>query len=788
MKRLVAIIFLSVICTTASAQLYGNKWRFGVSTGVTNYFGDIRPLKVNNFGNFTRLYKRYDTYSEQLSYQISMEYALGKSVGLMLTVGTYQFGAGDRFVQNDGNLFVEGLNFERALNFQTDIYDTGLSFVFKPDNDWLLGGKSIIAPYFTLGFGVQNFDVNGDLLDENGNRYDYTNMNTIPDGTFETNLRDLRTEDHDGYRQTTLYANLGLGFRIRLSRSLEIFAQTDFKRAGTDYLDDISGQYRTSYDNDFQAYAAKPGTNVVTPENPWRGFENQRVDWYIYHGIGIKFSFGANKETFNPPVVTQRYTYEPSESDLLKLENQRLQLEPKEPDQTNYITVIQLPEKRALLDSARQISRTELDSAQMVELEVLRDSVQLDSASLARSLIELNNESEDFDEIRRLAESDGTTSVEVRNTRLQSIANQQASLQTRIDSLESLQSGNQFTLDSINQTLSFQSAMASQDTTSMAEEFNEILIYPGQVTRVLYSQEQATQVNLDSAQAVSNYESRTDMMSREQFDEELEKFREDMLQAQATRDSAMMMAFAAKLESQPLAESTAETEPQEIVLTQEGIDEETRKKIEKNNEKARKAEEKAARRQEKLDEKNNELLKDALLVGGTAAATAAITSGGNDKAPADSTLYQPDSLLLARIEQDSLLIDSLRNVPRVVDTVLIEKTNPLLLKSSKVEIYFGINETTLSEEEKQKLEPIATYLAENPDSKLELIGFADNTGTFEYNLMISNQRVEAVYRFLNQEFGIETDRMVKEVGGLIMRGSKQSMGQDRRVEIRLYQE
>jgi len=115
MKRLIAIILFSVICTTASAQLYGNKWRFGVSMGVTNYLGDIRPLKVNNFGNFTRLYKRYDNYSEQLSYQVSMEYSLGKSVGIMLTVGTYQFGAGDRFVQNDGNLFVEGLNFERAL-------------------------------------------------------------------------------------------------------------------------------------------------------------------------------------------------------------------------------------------------------------------------------------------------------------------------------------------------------------------------------------------------------------------------------------------------------------------------------------------------------------------------------------------------------------------------------------------------------------------------------------------------------------------------------------------------
>lgn len=146
MKKLALFLLFICISTLAQAQLYGNKWRFGISGGVTNYMGDIRPLKINDFGNFTRLYKRYDNYSEQLFYQLSLEYTLGNSVGLMLTAGTYQFGAGDRFVQNNGELFNESLNFDRALNFQTDLYDAGLSFVFKPDNDWMLPGNSIIAP------------------------------------------------------------------------------------------------------------------------------------------------------------------------------------------------------------------------------------------------------------------------------------------------------------------------------------------------------------------------------------------------------------------------------------------------------------------------------------------------------------------------------------------------------------------------------------------------------------------------------------------------------------------
>uniref|UniRef100_UPI0025916EB2 hypothetical protein n=1 Tax=uncultured Algoriphagus sp. TaxID=417365 RepID=UPI0025916EB2 len=263
MRRTLSILAFLLIFSAAHSQQYGYKWRFGFSAGTTNYFGDIRPLGVRNFSDFTKLYRRYDTYSQDLSFQASIEYALGNSVGLMITAGSYQFGSGDRFVRNDGTLFTEGENFDRALNFQTNLLDAGLSFVIKPDNNWLLSGKSIFAPYITIGAGVQTFDVFGDLLDANGNRYDYRNPNVIPDGTFETNLSELETEVPGGYDRATLYANLGLGFRIRIAKGIEIFAQSDFKRAATDYLDDVSGAYRVTYDNDFQEYAAKPGTNVI---------------------------------------------------------------------------------------------------------------------------------------------------------------------------------------------------------------------------------------------------------------------------------------------------------------------------------------------------------------------------------------------------------------------------------------------------------------------------------------------------------------------------------------------
>lgn len=768
MKKLFTILFLISIVSTAQAQLHGNKWRIGFSAGTTNYLGDIKPLNVNNFQNFTKLYKRYENYSEQLSYQFSLEYALGNSVGLMLSAGSYQFGAGDRFVKNDGSLYTESPTFDRALNFQTDLYDAGFSFVFKPDNNWLLSGKSFFAPYLTLGLGVQTFNVYGDLLNANGNRYDYTNVNTIPDGTFETKLSDLNTENPNGYKSATLYANVGLGFRFRITKSLEIFAQSDFKRAATDYLDDVSGVYRTSYENDFQAYAAKPGTNTVTVDNPYRGFENGRKDWYIYHGIGIKFSFGANKEAFRPPVITQRYTYVPTELSQKQLPEKEQEMNLKAAGTTNnYFTVIQLPS-----NGSDEKSGFVADSVQLMEIQNEIDSLQSIQEQLNFELDSAQNEISGFDQAIALAERDSTVSANIREIRVTNFENEKSVAVGKLTSLNGVANQNQFKLDSLKAIQS--SSSPEQIALDSAAMMRELIIYPGQVSRILYSAGNPTVLQLDSAQqsAAMKSASQNGMMTREQFDEEMENFRSEMLQAQATRDSAMMMAFASKI---PEVDDTrvAEAEPQELTVNTEAMDDKTAKKIEKNRKK-----------QEKLEKKNNKLLKDALLVGGTAATTAAIANSGNKKAAAEQAAY--DSTLLARIALDSVLIDSLSNIPRIVDTVEVEKTIPSFFNESKIEVYFEINKTTLTDQEIQKLMPVVEHLRNNPSSKVELIGFADNTGSVSYNLAISEKRVDEVARILVEDYQISSDRIDKNNGGLIIRGSeKGSVDKDRKVEIRI---
>lgn len=803
MKKISLLIIALAFAFSAQAQLYGYKWRFGVSAGTTNYLGDIRPMKIDNFKDYTKLYKRYDTYSDQLSYQVSLEYALGKSVGLMLSAGTYQFGSGDRFVQNDGQLYMDSPSFDRALNFQTDLYDAGLSFVFKPDNNWLLSGKSFFAPYFTLGVGVQNFKVSGDLLDANGNRYDYSNTSLIPDGKFETNLTNLHTENPNGYETVTMYANLGLGVRFRITNSIELFAQSDFKRAATDYLDDVSGKYRTSYESDFQRYAAKPGTNTVSSDNPYRGMNNSKGDWYIYHGIGIKFSLGANKKSFTPPVITQRYTYTPTElsqSQMAKKDTATAKI--PQSVTTNYFTVIQLPSNETKVN---QPQRTVTDSATLARIQVKIDSLSTVRTNLTGDQQNSNKSLNDLDQALELARQDTTVSAEITNARVEGIEGQRAELLSKNKALNVAFAENQFKIDSLNNLRNSSDSISSSKASSGMNPsmMNEILIYPGQVTRILYSTNVARpmydstgylypyqQTKASSSQQTTTTESiSADMMTKEKFQEEMKAFRNELLTAQASRDSALMIALSnkqltpASQSALTSEEAAAAIQPQQIQITTEpAVDNRTSKRLEKNR-----------RKQQELEEKNNTLLKGALLVGGAAATTAAISNSGKKKKAAANA--ENEAALMQRITQDSLIIDSLSNIKMIPDTVVlaadtvtIVKENQVktLLNQSKIEVYFDVNKSTLNPTEIEKIQPVAKFMDENPEVKIDLIGFADNTGSIQYNLTLTKKRVEEVVKILTERFSIDPGRIEESNGGLIIRGNtKGSKETDRKVEIRV---
>ncbi|EXI81053.1 MAG: Minor outer membrane protein Omp16 [Candidatus Accumulibacter appositus] len=63
-------------------------------------------------------------------------------------------------------------------------------------------------------------------------------------------------------------------------------------------------------------------------------------------------------------------------------------------------------------------------------------------------------------------------------------------------------------------------------------------------------------------------------------------------------------------------------------------------------------------------------------------------------------------------------------------------------------IYFSLGGVTVNRQERAKLQQHASYLKENPEKSVTLIGYTDDLGSRNYNVAIAEQRVAAVRKLL----------------------------------------
>jgi len=318
MKKILLILFSFGLMISTHAQQGPFGWRIGVGAGYTNYYGDLSNYRLDsgkdwkNVANIWHVNLKDLTNTKKMSYAIFLERKLSNTIGLLLSFQHLQFGANDRLNLNN-EVDMKNTNFNRGLNFQNKMNDLGLAFVFKTDNDRILGNNALIAPYFTLGAGINRFKVYGDLYTADSNRYYYYNDGSIhtnspsdpipsaaisQDGVYETELTPLNTELTSPYNQTVPYAALGLGVKFKITKRINLNVQTDIKYAFTDYLDDVSTTYKKLYSNTTSEYAANP-TGIVAS---LRGDNNGVNDIYAFTSISLRYNFGKKKYSYQTPV------------------------------------------------------------------------------------------------------------------------------------------------------------------------------------------------------------------------------------------------------------------------------------------------------------------------------------------------------------------------------------------------------------------------------------------------------------------------------------------------------
>ena len=82
------------------------------------------------------------------------------------------------------------------------------------------------------------------------------------------------------------------------------------------------------------------------------------------------------------------------------------------------------------------------------------------------------------------------------------------------------------------------------------------------------------------------------------------------------------------------------------------------------------------------------------------------------------------------------------------------------------------------------LDPVAQYLLENPDAKLNIIGHASIEGSAAINLRLSKERAQSVANYLISEKGIDASRLIVEGKGK-SEAIYDDQEKNRRIEIKI---
>lgn len=294
MSNALKYIFLLLIIPPAAFSVSAQQpafWAEG-GTGMMGYFGDLPSGKLNG------------TYP--LAWQAGIGYRKG---GASLSLN-----AGGGYIFGNDRLSKDLLTFQRSLNFRTQIRHYSLLAQLYLHKQ----GTGRFAPYVCSGIGVTSFDVWGDLYhgQKQDQRYFYWADGSIrkglpghagegaiirQDGIFETQLTNLGTERDNSYATRVLHIPAGIGFNLRISNRLQADLRYLLYLPHTDYLDDVSGAYRSSYPSGALEYAANPSG----VERPLRGKAGAREDAYSIASIGLRYAFWLPKRRA-PKVQTEK--------------------------------------------------------------------------------------------------------------------------------------------------------------------------------------------------------------------------------------------------------------------------------------------------------------------------------------------------------------------------------------------------------------------------------------------------------------------------------------------------
>jgi len=116
------------------------------------------------------------------------------------------------------------------------------------------------------------------------------------------------------------------------------------------------------------------------------------------------------------------------------------------------------------------------------------------------------------------------------------------------------------------------------------------------------------------------------------------------------------------------------------------------------------------------------------------------------------------------------------------NNIIVESVDPAkeLIEKGYVNAYFGFDSSEPQDGSLWAVGFVANYLKQNPDAKLNIIGYTDQVGNAGYNEKLSKKRADAVKQLL-VEMGVDTSRLASQGKGIDKKNKAKSAGARRLV-------
>lgn len=264
MKR----ILLSLLSIIATFHLNAQQLNLGISSGITNYFGDLGNdefFQGSSTSPGAAITVRNLIQPRQVS---GMAYS---RINLEARLSWHRIGY-DETAPIGERKGLDLRNYRRGLSFRSDVvgFSSHVTYTFYPNRRLPLH-RQHAAMYVFAGLGVYHSRPKADLFQGEinmDNRYYYWEDGSIrnapeesgtgdiieKDGDYETDLMDWHTEAQGfsgenytkkNYSPWHIGVPMGFGFRYGLNKKLAFSVEFGYNKFFTDYLDDVSDAYAT---------------------------------------------------------------------------------------------------------------------------------------------------------------------------------------------------------------------------------------------------------------------------------------------------------------------------------------------------------------------------------------------------------------------------------------------------------------------------------------------------------------------------------------------------------------